>query len=882
MTLQHFHDILYKRTHYVIELTWIIIRILQNADKRDSITMRQHSPKIWQYQNPDIETSLTLAAELGIPTLVARLLVNRGIKNVTEGKTYLYPTYADLHSPFKMADMDKAVERIRQAIKKGEQVCIYGDYDADGTTATALLVNAFRHIDYLVEYYIPDRYEEGYGLNKKAVKEISHNGCSLMITVDCGITSIDEVKLANELGMDVILTDHHQPPENDPPPAYAIISPKVPGNEYPYTELAGVGLAFKLVQGLIDDDTYLTSLLDLVVLGTVVDLAPLNGENRTLSRLGLVEINKKRRIGIQKLCEVAGYIDKPLVGHTLSYGLGPRLNAAGRMDTAKTVVELLTTESEDIASQLARDLDTYNQNRKDIENKIQEKASELLNNEENLEETKGLVVASSSWGEHAKGVVGIVASRLKEQFYRPIFVLTIDGDKATGSGRCIEGMNLADSLNSCSKLLIKHGGHKAAAGVTLKTENLTKFKNAFNKYACEHLTEQDLIPKLALDFETKLPSLTLQTVEQFKILEPFGQTNPSPCFLSKEIGVKIPPSLMGKDKQHLSMSVSDGTNLPRPLRTIGWRKADHLTTLKRPNISLDMAYSPEINDYKGNRSVQLILEEFHVHERTTDFVVFPPSDTPSFGRVIDCRNQNKKDVILGLLNKNKGCIIYVQNIQKIDQLLTSIISDKASFIGRHDETTTQAEEIELLEKVKNGKYIGIVSSDVFTVPIIEHVVFCHLTVQPNIFIARCKFTSNTQNTTLLHLLYNRESDVQLLQEYLDSIYPDRNSLVLLYQKMKEVANPDFTNVDSLVDSIDGYSERGIKTGLTIFEELVLIERNTDSAEQHIKLLPNRKQDLNRSKTYLKCEWLKQNSLEFLKFQLEGNSQQIWERIKDEC
>ncbi|MDE0317000.1 MAG: single-stranded-DNA-specific exonuclease RecJ [Candidatus Poribacteria bacterium] len=848
--------------------------------------MRQQPTKIWQYQNPDIDTSLTLAAELGITPLVARLLVNRGIKTVEEGKTYLHPTYTDLHSPFDMADMEKAVERIREAIKKGEQICIYGDYDADGTTATALLVNAFRHIDFPVKYYIPDRFDEGYGLNEGAVKEIHKNGCSLMITVDCGITSINEVKLANELDMDVIITDHHQPPENDPPSAYAIISPKVPGNEYPYTDLAGVGLAFKVAQGLIDDEEFLTSLLDLVVLGTVVDIAPLTGENRTLSRLGLTEINKRSRIGIQKLCDVAGLTDKPLVGRSLSFGLGPRLNAAGRLDTAKKVVELLTTESTEIAEQRASELDTCNQDRKNIENDIQESAVALLNRDENFEQTKGLVVASDAWGKQAQGVVGIVASRLLEQYYRPIFVLAIDGNEATGSGRCIDGMNLADSLNSCSNLLIRHGGHKAAAGLTLKTANIPKFKKAFNEFACEHLDENDLIPKLALDFETNLPSLTLETLEQFDILEPFGGENPAPRFVSKDLTVKGQPSLMGKEKQHISMQVSDESTFKR---AIGWRKAQHVTTLSRPNISLDIAFSPEINEYNNTRSVQLILEEFHVEtkDRALNLRIFPPTDTPSSCRIVDRRNQDKKDCLLALLSKDKPCIIYVPSTDKINQLLTGVVPEKASIIGRHDETTTKSEEIELLEKLKSGSLVGIVSSAVFsaaaleTVPIIEEVAFCHLTAQPKDFFLRCKPVANFQRTTSLHLLYNKESDVRLLQEWLEQTYPDRKLLTVLYRKLQEASRTDFIDLEILIETLGSNSKRAIETGITIFEELALLERNTESGQHYIKLLPARESNLERSKTFLKCQWLKQASQDFQKFQLDENIQQIWERIKDE-
>lgn len=848
--------------------------------------MKPHPSKIWQYQNPDIDTSLMLAAGLGISPLVARLLVNRGIKTVAEGKVYLHPTYADLHSPFDMADMEKAVERIRKAVKNGEQICIYGDYDADGTTATALLVNAFQHIDFPVEYYIPDRFDEGYGLNEAAIKEIHKNGCTLMITVDCGITSIDEVKLANKLGMDVILTDHHQPPENEPPSAYAIISPKVPGNEYPYPELAGVGLAFKVAQGLIDDEAFLTSLLDLVVLGTVVDMAPLTGENRTLSRLGLAEINKQQRIGIQKLCEVASLREKPLVGRSLSFGLGPRLNAAGRLDTALKVVELLTTESSEIAEQRAQELNACNQDRKDIENEIQESAVGLLSKDKNFEQTRGLVVASDAWGEQAQGVVGIVASRLLEQYYRPIFVLAINGDVATGSGRCIEGMNLADSLNSCTNLLIRHGGHKAAAGVTLKTANIPRFKKAFNEFACENLANEDLIPKLALDFETNLSYLTLETLEQFEILEPFGGENPAPRFVSRDLTIKGEPSVMGKEQQHFSMLVSDGSTLKK---TIGWRKAQHVTTLRRPNISLDIAFSPEINDYNNTRSIQLILEEFHVEpkDRAPNLAIFPPTDTPSSGRIVDRRNQSKKDCLLALLNMGAPCIIYVLSDEKMDQLLTGVIPEKASVLGRHNATTTEAEQVELLEKLKTGEFIGVVSSDTFsaaaleTVPIIKHVVFYHLAVHSEDFFMRCKPTAHRQNTTSVHLLYNKDSDVRLLQEWIDSTYPDRKLLTGLYRKLQELAKTDFIDVEALAGTLEGNSRHAIETGLTIFEELTLLERDTESGKHRVKLLPTRKSNLERSKTFLKCEWLKQASQDFLKFQLNENSQRIWERIKDE-
>lgn len=849
--------------------------------------MRTTPLRTWHYQNPDIDLSFTLAAGLKISPLVARLLVNRGINSVEEGRTYLHPTYADLHSPFAMADMDKAVERIRRAIKNSEPICVYGDYDADGTTATALLVNAFKHIDYPIKYYIPDRFEEGYGLNDKAIRKVKENGCSLMITVDCGISSVEEVKTANELGMDVILTDHHQPPLQDPPPAYAIISPKVKGNEYPYTELAGVGLAFKLTQGLIDDESYLTSLLDLVALGTVVDLAPLTGENRTLSRLGLEVINKQERIGVEKLCQVAGIQDKMLDGGSLSFHLGPRLNAAGRMDTALKVVELLTTDSSSTAEQRAAELNKCNELRKEIEHNIQEKAIAILSKDKEFDQKKGIVVASDTWGKQSKGVVGIVASRLLEQFYRPVFVLTIEGNKASGSGRCIDGMNLADCLNACSSLLLKHGGHKAAAGVTLTTENIPKFKKAFNEYATDNLDDKDLIPKLKLDFETNLSSVSLETLEELQVLEPFGLENPQPSFVSKDISVQGEPRLMGKEMQHLSMYVTDGIIQKK---TIGWRKALHFTTFKRPNITLDLAFRPEINEYNGLRSVQLILEEFLVNERTLNIPVYPPEDTISSGRVFDHRNQSKKTFLSSLLNQKNPCIIYVLNDEKMQQLQTAILPDQSESLGIHDETTAEMEEIELLENMKDGKLLGIVSSGIFSksalerVPIVENVVFCHLTSENRTFFDRCIPAALTQKTTAIHLLYNEESDVQLLNEWLEHIYPDRNRLRILFNRLRDLINTDVTQLQNLSHQLNDKPSIKINTSLSIFEELELIEITTreDTGKQFVRLLPHQTVKLANSRTFLRCQWMKQNSHEFQKFQLQENTQKIWERIKDEC
>ena len=482
-------------------------------------TMNERPEKKWEPKTPDVERSSRLAKSLEISQLVAQLLINRGIETEDAARKHLRPKLDQLYDPFSMHGMEKAVERIRSAKKRNEQIWIFGDYDADGTTAASLLINTFRHLDFPAKSYIPSRFEEGYGLNKKAIRKLKEHGCNLLITVDCGITSIEEVKFANTLDIDVIITDHHQPRPDALPPAAGLIAPKMPESEYPFDGLAGVGLAFKLAHGLMgggDLNTFLESQLDLVTLGTVVDIAPLVGENRVLTSLGLAEINKRERPGIRALCDVANHSgNKQIGGRTLSFVLGPRINAAGRMETANKVVKLLTTESYDEIIPIAKELDAHNLRRREVESKIREQAAAIIEKNRDHIQKKGLVVAHKDWH---RGVVGIVASRLLNQYYRPVFVLAIDGDEAHGSGRCIEGMNLADSLNACSDLLVKHGGHQAAAGLTIKTKNIDEFAARFNQYTCEHLSDEALIPKIA-DLEVQSSGLTMQALEELQQLE---------------------------------------------------------------------------------------------------------------------------------------------------------------------------------------------------------------------------------------------------------------------------------------------------------------------------------------------------------------------------
>ena len=836
---------------------------------------------------PDIEKSSRLAVRLGISQLVAQLLINRGIETEDAAHAYLYPTLNQLHSPFLMYGMEQVVERIRLGMNRGEQIWIFGDYDADGTTAASLLINTFRHLDFPVKPYIPNRFEEGYGLNKEAIQKLKEHGCNLLITVDCGITSIEEVEFANALDIDVIITDHHQPRPDALPPAIGLITPKMPESEYPFDGLAGVGLAFKLAHGLMgggDLDPFLQSQLDLVALGTVVDIAPLVGENRVLTSLGLAEINKRERPGIRALCDVANHSgNKQIVGHTLSFVLGPRINAAGRMETADKVVKLLTGESYDEVVPIAKELDAYNLRRREVENKIREQAAATIEKDRDHAKKKGLVVAHEDWH---RGVVGIVASRLLNRYYRPVFVLAIDGDEAHGSGRCIEGMNLADSLNACSDLLVKHGGHQAAAGLTIKTENIDEFAVRFDQYACEHLSDESLIPKLKVDFEVQSSYLTMQALEELQQLEPFGEDNSAPLLAMSNLHLQGSPNLMGKEKNHLKLFVTDGG---QPLEAVGWGMSDYFIALKNKNIRLDIAFEPEINEWGDTRRVQLKIDDLHIHtlERHIPDGIFPTNEEESPARIVDRRVlDNKQDYLCNLLERGEPTLLYVRDEKALDQLFEMLSStDK---IGRCEADMSEADKAQVTDKLARGELLAIASNCTLThLPHITHIVFCHPTPQHLTFFNRCQPASKHPETTYIHLIY-QSKDIEWMRKCVSWEYPDKQILQKLY-KCLQALNQDGGHRLTLEAIIAGAQTDSIpalaaKNGLLILEELQLLTQYPNSPKQEIQLLPppSKKRQLHESETYLNGEQVKQTNQWFSEFQLRQNVKQIWERVSYEC
>lgn len=543
-----------------------------------------------------------------VSPFLRQLLYNRGIESNEAALAYISGDSPTNPDPFQMLGMHEAVEVLHNAIQSGQKIAIYGDYDADGVTSSAILYEFLAQLGLDARVYIPNRFDEGYGLNLEAIEQLADEGVKLLITVDCGISSVAEVARASELGMRVIITDHHQVPENLPDAA-AIINPHRPTDPYPYKELAGVGIAWKLVVAFlqrypnpeIDPDQW----LDLVAIGTVVDVAELNGENRSLVKRGLALMRMHPRQGLFSLSQVAGIkLDQLNAGH-LGFGIGPRLNAAGRMDSAMAAFELLVTQELFEAARLAQDLDNKNQERKNLLNEIEEIAvQEALASDEDL---KVIFVASEDFNQ---GLVGLAAGRIVESLYKPAIVGHIEGDKIVASARSIEELNIHETLKECEDLLEKHGGHAMAAGLTLKRENVDAFVERVNQVATEKLGDMTLLPILRIDYDIDLARLKPEHIpgilNDVAQLEPTGHKNPDALFSSHHCQA-LRVRTVGNGA-HLKFSVRDGQ---QEFDAIAFRQGHWVNDMPE---YIDIAYTVEINEYMGMRNVQLNVKDIKKSE----------------------------------------------------------------------------------------------------------------------------------------------------------------------------------------------------------------------------------------------------------------------------
>jgi single-stranded-DNA-specific exonuclease len=567
----------------------------------------------WNYQNPteqQVNEQKQLAEELNINDVLAQLLVKRGISTYDEARYFFRPDISQLHDPFLMADMDKAVARLENAIRNNEKILIYGDYDVDGTTSVSLVYTFLKRFYNNVIFYIPDRYAEGYGISLQGIDFAHANDVLLIIALDCGIKAIEKVDYATSLGIDFIICDHHTP-DTRLPAAVAVLDPKRDDCPYPYKHLSGCGVGFKLLQAFskINDIDFeeLEKLLDLVALSIASDIVPITGENRILTYFGLKKINSNPLVGIKGIIENCGLLDKEITISDIVFKIGPRINASGRIKLASEAVELLTTNDSDFAREKSNTINDYNNNRKSLDKETTEEAISILKADETSVQKKSIVVFKSGWH---KGVVGIVASRLTEEYYKPTVVLTESDNLASGSARSVAGFDLYKAIESCRDLLENFGGHTFAAGLSMKIENVPIFTERFERFVAENIVEEQTYPHIDIDAILSFKDITPKFFRILKQFGPFGPENLKPVFVTRKVIDFGNSKIVGKEQEHLKLELvdSDSESVMNGIAFGMSKYNDSIKTMK----PFDICYTVEENTFNGNTTIQLMIRDIAI------------------------------------------------------------------------------------------------------------------------------------------------------------------------------------------------------------------------------------------------------------------------------
>lgn len=742
--------------------------------------------KIWQLQKCDREYAAAIAEELGVSPVVVSVLLNRGVREKEEIREFLFGSEQPFHEPLLMKDMQKAAERILEAVKSGEQITVYGDYDVDGISASSLLYLYLQGIGAKVNTYIPKRKNEGYGLNHEALAALAAAGTTLLVTVDCGISGVDEVAEA-PAGLEIIITDHHTPPEVLPA-AYAIVNPHQRDCRYPFKYLSGVGVAFKLCQALHQmqhlTEPLWSGLTELVALGTVADIVPLRGENRALVKLGLAAMENTGIVGLRKLIEHSGCPQQNISAENIGFMLAPRLNAVGRLEHAQSAVELLVTGDEAKADEVAEQLNAENALRQEISRRIFIEAEALLAQQERIE--TAIVLAKEGW--HA-GVIGIVASRLVDKYHLPTILISIDGDAAKGSCRSIPALDLYSALNECSELLLQFGGHHQAAGLTLRAARVESFRKRFLGVVKGRLEPADYQPRLKIEcLLDRNEEVSLQLVKELALLEPLGCDNPPPLFAFKDAVLHYPKTF-GRDNNHLRFYTDYGRY---SYHSIMWNGAADMVCLYN-NAVVDLAFMPKINVWKEKESVNLQVVDYDQALQVYDYR--------------NC-NTSKEAVLRNILQTSKKTVIYVNN--------TSAVPEAA-----------ELPDVQVLAYGEPAEQEA------------ENIIFYDFP-QQEVFDADALPVPRGAGKRLLLLYTRSEADKYCVE--LDKLYPGRSQLVHAYKELAcTLRQQAVIDRADLLESAANISEDALK----VFEELEFIR------DEHGKISFGnlQKNDLQNSPTF---------------------------------
>ena len=550
-----------------------------------------------------------LTNKLQIEPVLTELLLKRGISSVEEAEKFLHPSLDDLHDPFLMPDMEIAIKRIEKALGNKERILIYGDYDVDGTTAVSLVYKFLRKITNNIDYYIPDREDEGYGISIQGIDYAAETGVKLVIALDCGIKAISKIDYANEKGVDFIICDHHMPDE-ELPKAVAVVNAKRKDSIYPYSELSGCGVGFKLVHAFSIrngfDFSEIEPLLDLVAVSIAADIVPVTGENRVLMNYGLKQLNSNPSFGLRGIIEICGLNKKSIAVNDIAFKIGPRINASGRMMNGKEAVDLMLSSDMTQAREKSLNIDKYNEDRRELDKRITEEAIEIVKNEYNLAEKKSIVIYNETWH---KGIIGIVASRLTEKYFRPAVILTRSGagDHISGSARSVNNFDVYKAIESCKDLLENFGGHTYAAGLTLKEENFPEFKRRFESISFEEIENKSMQPQITVDARITLDTITPKFVNQLALFSPFGPENENPLFMTGEVYDAGGSKLVGKGFHHIKLELMDNT-VDEPIQAIAFSSDTYFKKIKERQ-PVNICYTIEENRHGANTYTQLMVKD---------------------------------------------------------------------------------------------------------------------------------------------------------------------------------------------------------------------------------------------------------------------------------